>query len=61
MLTNIKLHLNYLSIGLTKSWSLTFATHMLFRRSGLSSTTHSRILFSWEYFHYKLFINEKYL
>jgi len=34
MLTNIKLHLNQLSItGLMKSWSLTFATQMLFRRS----------------------------
>ena len=30
-----KLHLNYLSLtGLMKSWSLTFATQMLFRRSG---------------------------
>jgi len=30
-LTNIKLHLNYLSItGLMKSWSLKFATQMLF-------------------------------
>jgi len=35
MLTNIKLHLNELSItGLMKSWSLTFATQMLFSRSG---------------------------
>ena len=35
MLTNIKLHLNYLSItGLMKSWSLTFATQTIFRRSG---------------------------
>ena len=34
MLTNIKLHLNYLSIsGLMKSRSLTFATQMLFRSS----------------------------
>jgi len=51
MYTNIKLHLNYLSTGLMKSWSLTFATQMLFRRS--------RILFSSEYFHYKIFIHEK--
>jgi len=35
MLTNIKLHLNYLSIiALMKSWSLTPATQMLFSRSG---------------------------
>jgi len=35
MLTNIKLHLNYLSItGLMKSRSLTFATQTLFGRSG---------------------------
>jgi len=35
MLTNIKLHLKQLSVtGLMKSWSLTFATQMLFRRSG---------------------------
>jgi len=35
MLTNIKLHLDYLSItGLMKSLSLSFATQMLFRRSG---------------------------
>jgi len=35
MLTNKKLHLNYLSVaGIMKSWSLTFATQMLFRRSG---------------------------
>jgi len=35
MLTNVKLHLNQLSIaGLMKSWSLTFATQMLLRRSG---------------------------
>jgi len=35
MLTNIKLHLNKLSITeLLKSWSLTFATLMLFWRSG---------------------------
>ena len=35
MLTNIKLHLNYLPItGLMKSWSMTFTTQMLFRRSG---------------------------
>ena len=35
MLTNIKLHLNYLSItGLMKSCLLTFAAQMLFRRSG---------------------------
>ena len=26
---------------------------------GLSFSTHSRILFSSEYFHYKIFINEK--
>jgi len=40
MLTNIKLHLNSLPItGLMKSWSLTFATQMLFRRSGLSFST----------------------
>jgi len=35
MLTNIKLHLSKLSItGLIKSWSLTFATQMLFSCSG---------------------------
>jgi len=35
MWTNIKLHLNYLSVtGLMKSCSMTFATQMLFRRSG---------------------------
>ena len=35
MLTNIKLHLNLLSVtGLMISWSLTIATQMLFRRSG---------------------------
>ena len=62
MLTNIKLHLNCLSItGLMISRSLTFATQMLFSRSGLSFTTHSRILFYSEYFHYKIFIHEKYL
>ena len=34
MLTNIKLHFNNLSItGLMKSWSLIFATQMLFMRS----------------------------
>ena len=47
MLTNIKLHLNYLSITrLIKSWSLTFATQMLFRRSGseLSDTFKNIIL-----------------
>jgi len=47
MLANIKLHLNYLSItGLMKSWSLTFATHMLFKRSGseLSDTFKNIIL-----------------
>jgi len=32
---------------------------MLFRRSGLSFSTHSRILFSSEYFNYKIFIHEK--
>jgi len=42
-----------------KSWSLTFATQMLFRRSGSEFSTHSRILFSSEYFHYKIFIHEK--
>ena len=43
-----------------KSWSLTFSTQMLFRRwLGLSFSTHSRILFSSKYFHYKIFINEK--
>jgi hypothetical protein len=35
MLTNIKLHLNYLSITVVmRYWSLTFATQMLFRHSG---------------------------
>jgi len=28
---------------------------------GLSFSTHSRILFSSEYFHYKIFIHEKFL
>ena len=59
MLTNIKLHLNYISTGLMKSRSLIFATQMLFSRSGLSFSTHSRILFSSEYFHCKIFIHEK--
>jgi len=42
-------------------FSLTFATRMLFSRSGPELLTHSRILFSSEYFHYKIFIHEKYL
>ena len=32
---------------------------MLFSRSGLSFSTHPRILFSSEYFHYKILIHEK--
>ena len=42
-----------------KSRSLTFATQMLFSSSGLDFSTHPRILFSSEYFHYKIFIHEK--
>jgi len=42
-----------------KFWSLTFATQMLLGFLGLSFSTHSRILFSSEYFHYKIYIHEK--
>ena len=36
-----------------------FAKQMLFRRSGSEFSTNSRILFSSEYFYYKIFIHEK--
>jgi len=42
-----------------KLWSLIFVTQMLFRRSGSEFSTQSLILFSSEYFHYKIFIHEK--
>ena len=62
MLRNLKLHLNYLSVTrLMKFWSLTFATQMIFWRSGSELFDTSKILFSSEYFHYKIFIHEKFL
>ena len=41
------------------TWSLTFATQKYLGFLGLSFSTHSGILFSSEYFHYKLFVHEK--
>ena len=42
-----------------KSWSLTFVTQMLFRDSGSELSDTFKILFSSEYFHYKILTHEK--
>jgi len=42
-------------------YKITFKLVIIHRTNEMSFSTHSRILFSSEYFHYKIFINEKLL